>query len=539
MKNLVGDGHDINALHEGCHILHYYDFTNEHFESLVGLGIDINGRDAYGQTLFLRAIRENFQPQRIWEAESNEEPDGEGGGELYSSAERAEKFAEDHLGMIQEALLWPDIDINASDRRGMTPLHAVIIHDCFYADILLEMLMTHEDLELNPQDELGRTPLTLAIHWGKEQMTRTLLSKPGVSIETARIQGENPLINATRQGWTDLVFSMLYRLDSIDQFSDDSGRNILHWAIIVGMMDVFELALKKSPNLLAVPDKNAMTPLHYSAQEGEHRATEILLSYGASPTARASFGQTPLHLAAAKGYTRIMKVLVAYLPTPCAINQSDSMGWTALHRAVVSGNDVLVNYLTSLQSVDLAKADRHGRAAVAFAASFASLTTLNILLEASARDRTIRGQQADIFCIDAFGNSLLHLAARANNESTLDFLVMMIPRTGNRPNKWGRAARDLISSELSLPLSLQLKLNTYGLQNCAHFSTLKHHCCLDAIEKPERPFHFDWKIIRHENTPGIIRIEETVAEVSESEDDEPTITPFSFSADGICFDPVR
>lgn len=93
-----------------------------------------------------------------------------------------------------------------------------------------------------------------------------------------------------------------------------------------------------------------MTPLRYAAQENEYCAAEMLLSYGASPTDKASFGQTPLHLAAANGHTRTVKALVADLPTPSAANERDSMVWTALHHAVVPGNDVLVSYLVSLQA---------------------------------------------------------------------------------------------------------------------------------------------------------------------------------------------
>lgn len=554
MKNLILDGHDINATNGGRHIIHYSS-TPEHLQAVLRLGADINGRDEHGQTIFLRLIRkvsrELWIPRRYrstrsrfgWDLEA--EIEGRSWNRWESkdpeNPEVSEDFKGYHLNEVKKALCNPAVDINASDRRGWTPIHAVIIHNGPHANDLLNMLMTRQDLYLNPEDELGRTPLTLAIHWGRESMTRNLLGNAGVNIENARIQGESPLINATRQGWTDLVLSLLNRLDEIGRFSDNNGRNVLHWAIIVGMMNAFELALKKDRNLLAVPDRQGMTPLHYSAQEGEYRATMILLSLGASPTDREVFGQTALHLAAAKGHIRILKALVAHLPTPSAINERDSMGWTALHRAVVSGNDVLVNYL-SLENVDLTKVDRHGRAPVAFAASFSSLTTLNTLLKARARDFKAKLGQADIFCIDAHGNSLLHLAARASNNSTLDFLVTKIAHMGNRPNKWGRTARDLISPELCLP-SFQLKLHTYGLRSSTSFSRLRPHCCLDEeiYGQPERPVHLDWMMIVYE-TPSSPAEEETDEETVEE-----TVADFShngsqnsssFSADQVSSEPL-
>ncbi|KAJ5455537.1 uncharacterized protein N7458_003801 [Penicillium daleae] len=463
MKNLVDDGHDINALKDGKPLLHYYK-TFEQTMLLLHLGADPNSRDSYKQTILLRRLRNSCQ--LLVEADSDAgsqagsdledaescnhlasprnscqplvEADSDAGSQASSDSEDAESC--NHLASLQEALSFTGLDFNASDQWGLTSLHAVVALDCLHAEKLLEKLMTRQDLKLNPQDELGRTPLTLAIHWGKENMTRVLLNIPEVNIEIAQIRGENPLINAARQGWTEIVISLLHRLDRIGRFSDSNGRNILHWAIIVGMIDAFELALKKSPDLSAVPDRQGMTPLHYASQENEYRATEMLLSYGTSPTDKASCGRTPLHLAAANGHTRIVKALVAHLPVPSAVNERDSMGWTALHHAVVSGNDVLVSYIVSLPSVDVTKVDRHGRPAVAFAASFAPLSILSILLGARARDLNSRPGEADISCVDAFGNSLLHLAARASNESTLDFLLRRIPHVGNQPNKWGRAS---------------------------------------------------------------------------------------------------
>jgi ankyrin repeat protein len=543
MKNLILDGHDINATHGGCHIIHYSS-TPEHLQELLRLGADINGRDENGQTMFLRLLRKvsrrNEIPRRYrrisfgtgWDTKAINEGSSWNQREFEDSEdlEDPEDFKEYHLNEVKKALCNLAVDINASDQRGLTPVHAVIFHDGPHASDLLDMLMTRQDLYLNPVDELGRTPLTLAIHWGRESMTRKLLSTPGVNIENEGAQGENPLINAIRQGWTDLVLSLLDRLNEIGRFADNNGRNVLHWAIIVGMMNAFELALKKDRNLLTVPDRQGMTPLHYSAQEGEYRATRILLSLGASSTDKEVFGQTPLHLAAAKGHIRILKALIAYLPTPSAVNEKDSMGWTALHRAVASGNDVLVKYLVTLENVDLSKVDRHGRAAIAFAASSSSLATLNILLGARARDSKAILGQADIFCVDAYGNSLLHLAARASNKSTLGYLVTKIPRLGNRPNKWGRTARDLISPELCLP-SFQLKLHTYGLQNSARFSRLRPHCCLDEniYGQPERPVHLDWTMIVSE-TPGRPAEEKTDEKIVEEiveETVEETVADFS------------
>lgn len=90
------------------------------------------------------------------------------------------------------------------------------------------------------------------------------------------------------------------------------------------------------------------------------------------------------------------------------------MGWTLAHYAVVSESDQLVRYIISLEAVDMNKVGRHGRTSFAFVVWLASLNILEMFLET---DTTM----ANIDFIDAFGNTLLHLAAQGNNESTLSF----------------------------------------------------------------------------------------------------------------------
>lgn len=93
--------------------------------------------------------------QPLAKADSEAEPE--------VGSERGDAEVCNHLVEVQGAMSLTDLDFNASDKWGMTTIHAVVILDCLHAEELLEMLMTRRDLELNPQDELGRTPLTLAI----------------------------------------------------------------------------------------------------------------------------------------------------------------------------------------------------------------------------------------------------------------------------------------------------------------------------------------------------------------------------------------
>ncbi|KAJ5933746.1 ankyrin [Penicillium verhagenii] len=348
----------------------------------------------------------------------------------------------------------PNVDINAKNRWGATALHEAARHIAPIAKAFIEILISQPDIDLNPEDELGR---------------------------------REPLINAARQGWPDLVLSMLRRLtsDEIEKHLDLHERNILHWTITAGMIDASFLAIRKNPMIVSATDTRGITPLHLAAQAGQDQIAKALLVYGASPTHQTRFGETPLHMAAAEGHMRVLKRLIKTLPTPSEINRKDIMGWTVTHRAVISGNEDLQRFLVSLPDVDLKKPDRHGRTPIAFAASLASLNTLEIFLQSRPND---------INFVDEFGNTLLHLAAKGNNEATIPFLLAAIGRKGNKFNDWGQTTLDLLPMESPL----RAKLILSGLVHSANFFNRKPHCCFGDIRPKTPKVHYDWMMTKQQ-----------------------------------------
>jgi ankyrin repeat protein len=141
-------------------------------------------------------------------------------------------------------------------------------------------------LDVNVMNSFGRTPLTLAIYWGKEFATKKLLRYPRVNIDTAEMYSESPLINAACQGWVEIVMSILNRAKDVDNYIDKSGRLIIHWAFINNMIPALELTLEKQISMINSLDNRKMIALYYAAEGGDLTATRILLKYGADALAR-------------------------------------------------------------------------------------------------------------------------------------------------------------------------------------------------------------------------------------------------------------
>jgi ankyrin repeat protein len=438
-RKMVSIGYDINEIDEGkMHIIHSHPRANRQLDNdyslftsrllpdgdidvLLGLGADINGRDCHDQTIFIR---------------------------LVATIDRHRS-----LDRVKSWLRRPDVNANAQDWHGRTALHVAVNVPEEYSDDLLDILLGEESLDVNALDSFGMSALTLTTQWGNQKTLQKFLQCPRVDISRASYQGESLLINVARQGWDGLLISLLERLPSVEPFCDPDNRTILHWTLIMSMTNAFRIAMTKQSQIVNSTDHRGMTALHYSVQEGNFEATMLLLDKGANPGLKTKLNESVLHLAALWGHERILKHLLKLLPA-YVLNERDFMGYTTLHKAVVSGNDGLVRYLASLPFADWTKRDRHGKTPLMFAVAFGSVTNFQTVLSKSKVQT------------DDFGNTLLHHAVGAANDATIGYLLenkniwisqgMDYQSEGlNSLNVWGNTALDRLAPDSPLLNKLQ------------------------------------------------------------------------------------
>jgi ankyrin len=123
-------------------------------------------------------------------------------------------------------------------------------------------------------DELGMTPLLLAVKHGHRPMVELLLEK-GADLSHARHDGLTPLFMAIREGRTDMVALLL------EKGADVNVRGAI----------------------------SSVTPLHIGAYEGNQEIVTLLLKYGADKQARMTSGELPVDLARQLGRTDLIKLL--------------------------------------------------------------------------------------------------------------------------------------------------------------------------------------------------------------------------------------
>lgn len=188
MRRLVEDGENINKPSRSGDTVHRARLDHPlNIQFLLDLRADVNGRNELGLTMLHRF------------------------GLLRDSKRLLDRMRR------------PDVDINARQADGATILHIVVVWDSQERDDVLEALRSRQDLDVNYMDNSGHTALTMTIHWGKSLATLILITCPRFRFNRAGWEGENPLTNAARQCWSEILMDFLRTIDNIDEFIDQDG----------------------------------------------------------------------------------------------------------------------------------------------------------------------------------------------------------------------------------------------------------------------------------------------------------------------------
>jgi len=250
-----------------------------------------------------------------------------------------------------------EIDVNAIDKDGKTPLHyAAETRDFQLAGFLLAI-----GAKPNAVDFDGQTPLGISIN-NMDSLVAEVLAKGGADIHFEIPENTTAAIEALK---INFLFKSLLTAETIKS-SDKSGKNVLHIASLSGNVQAVSDIISMMPSsavLINQRDNAGKNALDYSLEKPESRnhieiAEQLILAGGYSENAvfnyfgpavrsanyniRRTEGLAPIHYAVIDEHTGMISFLI---DKKIDINIKSNSGATALHEAVRKGN---INIIATL-----------------------------------------------------------------------------------------------------------------------------------------------------------------------------------------------
>jgi len=233
----------------------------------------------------------------------------------------------------------PDL-INARDSSGEAPLHkAAWLGQLSVAKFLIE---NGADVEL--RSGRGYTPLHCAAAEGHKAVCEMLLDHHA-QVNAKDSSGATPLHAASQKGFRSVAELLIARGANVSA-KDNDGKTPLHSAVANKFKSIAELLITKGADPNAATTSSFETPLHFAVKNGDKTLTELVLGNRANPNAARYDGMTPLDDAATSGNIDLGQLLLKNGAAVNATNRNpNSLGWTALHYAVMANEPKFVSLL--------------------------------------------------------------------------------------------------------------------------------------------------------------------------------------------------
>ncbi|CAB0031530.1 unnamed protein product [Trichogramma brassicae] len=247
---------------------------------------------------------------------------------------------------VAKLLLRSGTDPNLANKDGSTPLHIICKKEKFNDHILVKMLFevsdaNHKTIRVDVQDNLGNSPLHLALTDGYKKMIVELLLRSGANPNLTNAEGLTPL------------HIICKRNERVDH----------------GMAEILFKISREKHQLVQVnaQDKTGQTPLHYAvSHDCKKQIVQLLLENGANPNLSNAEGSTPLHIICKRDehndgvLANMLFEISDKRHQPLQVDTVDNSGQTALHYALAKGCKVQIVRVLLNNSADPNLANAEG-----------------------------------------------------------------------------------------------------------------------------------------------------------------------------------
>ncbi|KAF6776729.1 hypothetical protein AHF37_03530 [Paragonimus kellicotti] len=302
-------------------------------------------------------------------------------------------------------LVQSNIDVEAEDERGSTPIHYCCTVD---SNECLQILLDH-GANIYHKNAFGDSSIHVAMFQSATKCARLLFE-----CEASRTCRDSLVTPTTTAGPRLLIeppapksTGLLARLISKEKRTSSCS----NLSIISGVSDY-------DPELLInLTDCEGFTPLHMAVSSGNLELVKICLLQRADILAKDLTGQIPLHFACARGDLDCVRLMTEFRPRlkPRMIREPNNDGRTPMHVAAMHNSTEVIDYLVS-QGAELNPSDRKRFTPLSLACSKGAIKASLFLMELGA----------DLTACDEFGRNMLIMVLLSGAGKARDLVPALI-----------------------------------------------------------------------------------------------------------------
>jgi ankyrin repeat protein len=319
---------------------------------------------------------------------------------------------------LAKFLLQNGADINATNKPGMAPIHAIAETGNLE---LLELAKSYK-VDLTAQDKNSCNALHYAAKSDDPTMACIFVGE-GLDIESTSKQGETALIVAVQANKPEMVAELITSGANIDHLSNQMV-SALYIAATKGYPKIVDILLEKgaNPNKTCTTERN--TCLHAAIRKKHFKVAFALIAAGARIDIPDKRGVTPAHIAATVGCIPLLSLFSEH--DKDSLKQITDAGDTVLHCAALAKNPKVVAFVANKlggnvnQQTEAKETLRtktreilDGRAPVHIAAAKGDKATTKLLLDKLKADPNV---------VDECGQGLMVHATHSGDLELLKFL---------------------------------------------------------------------------------------------------------------------
>lgn len=228
-------------------------------------------------------------------------------------------------------------DVNAKDKRGMTPLH----NAAYYGQRQVAEVLIAKGANVNGTNTAGQTPLHIAANFGAKFVPELLLAN-GANIRARDVAGNTPLHAAADSPDVEKdLLDLLVAKGADVQTRNKAGQTPLHRVSMIRTRDkrielTAEVLLAHGAEVDA-KDKSGNTPIHFAVKNGHVKLINLLLSKGAIISKDDNL-LPDLDALLETAWSNQADVLKVFLDYGADVNAADHWGWSLLHYTSGGGN---------------------------------------------------------------------------------------------------------------------------------------------------------------------------------------------------------